>query len=702
MVHAGSVSQLKILLIKNFLLYLRSWQSTFLQVFAPFFFLVLLLVLQQIPTGGKPIPNPIEKPVYGIPTCVPFAKDYCYSLMYTPNNESRVQNLIEYVAKQSNLTISYWPNPEPGSIVAMPNKSVVQDYILESPNITQAVIEFFPNGTISKPYDFTYVMWYNETCRSDVNVALELYIGSICPDPRDEIQRSLDESIAMQIANKNISFTAATKEYPRVTQKTGFDDAVQTYGILFFFCGMMFNFVIILYQLVQEKELKLKQGMKVMGLKLGPFWLSWFITGMFVNIVSVLIMIGFGYVFKFAFFQLTDFGVLFVGFFLFGTAMLQVAFFVSCLLSSAKQAISIGMMLFIIGSVIQLFLSVPDFVAFLYGYKPAAKAIRGILFLYPPFNFAKFIGDVALRSYEITGVFGPGYSWQNIIITVPYGSYTYTACTLQSFYLLLLNALIYGFFTFILENLSPGESAAPRPWFFMFSNEFWSIQTPPPRSGIINDDIILPCFFDTDEDVLNEAKLVKSDLEGIEEITDENLYFVGISKIYSNFACCKSKNDVYAVKHLTLSAQSGKLLVLLGHNGAGKTTTISMLTGLFPPTSGDIFVCGYSVNYQMDDIRNFLGVCPQHDILWGDLTAREHLNLFAELKGITTRKERKQVVDQTLETVNLFRVADHRASTYSGGMKRRLSVAIAAIGNPKVLVLDEPTTGMDPVSKREK
>jgi ABC-type multidrug transport system ATPase subunit len=122
-----------------------------------------------------------------------------------------------------------------------------------------------------------------------------------------------------------------------------------------------------------------------------------------------------------------------------------------------------------------------------------------------------------------------------------------------------------------------------------------------------------------------------------------------------------------------------------------------MMTGLFPPTGGDAICFGHSIIDGMEQIRAVMGVCPQHDILWNQLTAREHLELFANLKGLEGDIEEE--VSQRLKDVALTAAADAAAGSFSGGMKRRLSVAIALVGDPRIVFLDEPTTGMDPVSR---
>ena len=147
------------------------------------------------------------------------------------------------------------------------------------------------------------------------------------------------------------------------------------------------------------------------------------------------------------------------------------------------------------------------------------------------------------------------------------------------------------------------------------------------------------------------------------------------------------------------------ILALLGQNGAGKSTTISMLSGLTPASGGDALLYNYSVKKSISTIRKMMGICPQHDILFDDLTAREHIELYAGLKGVP-KEEQEVLIQERLQLVRLLNVADVRAGTYSGGMKRRLSLVIATIGDPKIIFLDgtlfslEPTTGMDPVNRR--
>ncbi|KAJ3687005.1 hypothetical protein LUZ61_016169 [Rhynchospora tenuis] len=157
--------------------------------------------------------------------------------------------------------------------------------------------------------------------------------------------------------------------------------------------------------------------------------------------------------------------------------------------------------------------------------------------------------------------------------------------------------------------------------------------------------------------------------------------------------------DKMAVKGLSLALPRAQCFGMLGPTGAGKTTLLNMLTGFSSPTSGTAYIGGMDIRTDMNMIYYSMGVCPQHDLLWETLTAREHLSFYGKLKNLKD-EELNQAIEETLKSVNLLGVIDKQAGQYSGGMKRRLSVAISLIGDPQVVYLDEPSTGLDPASRQ--
>ena len=153
-----------------------------------------------------------------------------------------------------------------------------------------------------------------------------------------------------------------------------------------------------------------------------------------------------------------------------------------------------------------------------------------------------------------------------------------------------------------------------------------------------------------------------------------------------------------AVDGIDLRVEPGEIYGFLGPNGAGKSTTVLMLTTLLPPTSGTARVAGYDIVSEGPRVRASIGAALQEAALDPFLTGREHLNLQAALHGLS-RKERRRRGDELLERVGLEDAADRRVRGYSGGMKRRLDLALALVHGPQILFLDEPTTGLDPQSR---
>ncbi len=161
----------------------------------------------------------------------------------------------------------------------------------------------------------------------------------------------------------------------------------------------------------------------------------------------------------------------------------------------------------------------------------------------------------------------------------------------------------------------------------------------------------------------------------------------------------KYRNKV-AVDNLNLQVMEGELFALLGVNGAGKTTTIRMLSCLSAPTAGEAFVCGHSCTQESEAVKAMIGISPQDTAVAENLTVRENLEFIAKVYGF----DKEKVTAKAAEMIALFKMQDvenARAKTLSGGWKRKLSIAMALVAEPKVLFLDEPTLGLDVLARRE-
>eukprot|EP00656_Telonema_subtile_P039896 TRINITY_DN4497_c0_g1_i4.p1 TRINITY_DN4497_c0_g1~~TRINITY_DN4497_c0_g1_i4.p1 ORF type:complete len:1202 (+),score=309.02 TRINITY_DN4497_c0_g1_i4:2333-5938(+) len=196
-----------------------------------------------------------------------------------------------------------------------------------------------------------------------------------------------------------------------------------------------------------------------------------------------------------------------------------------------------------------------------------------------------------------------------------------------------------------------------------------------------------------DEDVQAERLRVES---GQAAADGDVIRLYGLRKVYP---ARRNVGPKVAVAGSSFAIKNGECFGLLGINGAGKTTTMSMLTGEFRPTSGSATLAGYDAVTQRADVYRNLGFCPQFDALFEKLTAREHLLLYATIRGVPAAK-RKRVIDRIISDLDLGDFENKLAGTYSGGNRRKLSVGIALIGDPPIIFMDEPSTGMDPVARR--
>ena len=252
----------------------------------------------------------------------------------------------------------------------------------------------------------------------------------------------------------------------------------------------------------------------------------------------------------------------------------------------------------------------------------------------------------------------------------------------------------YGGLTLYFDNVVPDPQGVRKPLYYLFTPSYWGFGDTP--------HVLNPKVYEasTDPDVLAEESMVKEHVSQ-KQVPDNCAIQVQnlVCLFESGFVCPRT---FLAVKGPWFEVQKNSLFSLLGPNGAGKSTTINMLTGVIPAHEGDAIVLGRSIRSSsgMNFIRSKMGVCPQFDLLWDLLTAEEHLELFGRIKGIPEQSLQKEV-ETRLHQVRLTDSAKSVSSSFSGGMKRRLSVAISFIGDPELVFLDEPTTGMDPISRRQ-
>ncbi|KAF2078435.1 hypothetical protein CYY_000302 [Polysphondylium violaceum] len=695
---------LKLLMKKNVKVSVRSWVSSVIELSSPIFFILILLIISKSPAITNNTTPVIQS--INIPQCIANAEDRCFNLIVSPSNSPTVLDLMKVIAESNDPPLQiYQYSPETtgilpdlnmtmglkGGIIMVPSTAAAFDFVKAHPNVTMGGIEF---KTI--PRNFTTYTHKQDPLVTTDNIVFNynLLTNTSCPNFMIKcVDNSMSITMALQnainiyqskrlVLSNTPSINVTTGTFP-VYQPTS--NAVTTYGCLFFYCGPMISFIFLMYKITYEKEKKLKTGMIMMGLSGKMYWVSWFFTCFIINVIITNITIATGAASKFEFFLSTNFFVNFFLFFLFTLSMYQLGFLISSFIQTTKAAIGIGMTIFIVGSILQLIFSLLGPLIFQILYETDSKyarAARIILSAIPMYHFSKAVTDInsIAQTYQFTGV---GFKWSDLTINLatPGVDIPQTAASLYSLFIL---SIVFSILAWYFEQVIPGNDGSSAPPYFFILPSYWGV-TKKKIKHLPN----IPQF--QDPDVNNAVNYAHSDSN------HSSVVIQGLSKTYKNLF--NSKKDVHAVKFLSLSVEKGTLLGFLGANGAGKSTTIGILTGLIEPTYGDAIIHGHSVVNNISEVRKITNVCPQHDILWPELTAYEHFALFAELKGVPA-KQREAAIQNAIKSVKLTSVAHNQISTYSGGMKRRVSVAIACIGSPKIIFLDEPTTGMDSQSRR--
>ena len=462
--------------------------------------------------------------------------------------------------------------------------------------------------------------------------------------------------------------------------------------------------------MILERELKLRESMRVMGLYDSMWWLSWLAwEAVVMNFISSIFIVCFGMAFQFDLFLHNSFGVLFFHFWLFELSMTALGFFLSTFLARASSGTNAGFIIFLFGFILMLVVSTGG-LPFTTDYSGSDWRWLQYLFgLFPPTLLAKGLADLgaATATSQLGGItWAARDSYCYAQVYFPQQNCDWSLGFMYKWFV--CDFFIYMLLTLYFDKVNANEYGVSRGYLFFLNPSYWLGR---PLFGRASDESVdaveaagraagseLPGGLD--DDVAAEEAAVKERLRQNAAVGDAlepgvAVEVRGLVKSFKNTnACgCSGGATYHAVRGNWFRIETGKLFALLGPNGAGKTTTINCLTGVLPVSAGNAVVYGHKVvGGGMSAIRSTMGVCPQFDMLYNELTGREHLRLFAGIKGLP-RTQWGPVADSLLEQTKLESAADRRSSGYSGGMKRRLSVAVALIGDPSVVYLDEPTTG---------
>ncbi|XP_006914256.2 ATP-binding cassette sub-family A member 17 [Pteropus alecto] len=689
---------LKLLLWKNFLLKKRKTLLTVLEILTPLLFstIVMYLRFSSLPRKRPPINyHPID--ISSLPEFFyHFPLKSRFQLVYIPSKSETSKAITEMVEKTFDVEFE---------VLGYSSVSSFESYIIQDPKafyvLTGIVFDHsFNDSKESLPLEVRYYLRFSCFQRNYFSSRLLFYEDDVegwrtdflyphnpNQEPRDfeyadggspgynkegflAIQHALDKAIMWHHTHnattkmfENLNVFVKRFPYGAYVHDKFFLVLQNEFPVLLMLSFICIELVVI-NSIALEKERKQHEYMCMIGLRNWQHWVAWFI--MF--FISALIVVSFMTILfcteikNVAVFTNSDPSLIFVFLMCFAIATIFFAFMISTFFQKAHVATASGGIIFFFTYLPYMYL------AFSYTQRSHSQKIAFCLLS----NVAMALGVRLISIFETKGT---GIRWENIGSVS--GEFNFT----QVLLMLLLDSFLYTLVTWYVESIFPGEYGTPKPWYFFVTPSYWHGESSSSTKSVL--------------DVENTEKALKSKF--IQEEPTGLMKGIEIQHLYKVFY--KGRDKHIAVKGLTMNLYQGQITVLLGHNGAGKTTVCCMLTGLISPSGGQAYINGYEISQDMVQIRKSLGWCPQHDILFDNLTVAEQLCFYAQLKGLSHQKCSEEV-KRMLRILSLEDKQDCRCKFLSGGMKRKLSIGIALITGSKVLMLDEPTSGMDAISRR--
>ncbi|EAR87981.2 ABC transporter family protein (macronuclear) [Tetrahymena thermophila SB210] len=668
---------LKALLIKNWILWKRNKCMSCMEIFIPIVTTLFLVIFRKsvaIDTVEQQNFLPDQRTLW--PDASSFIQAYQTNPKIKIMKSCSTSSHVALAAPQNVYTqISSYFQAIQYQVKQYQDESQILSYIKSSSYNNDLCFGIYINVFDASSLSFKYSLYFNNSIYNDnpdvpqedgqnqSTTTEEMYSQYFKPWFQSgflQIQNWIDREILKSVAgsSSNPTFQIQMAGQESLPYKSdSFQEVMQNASNTFFVLPYIYVFLKMTQKLLTEKEKRIREGMKVMGMKDSSFYKSWIITYGLIYFIT-------------CFFQTiflctsvlknSNFLLILIWLYLFCISLIFQSIFITTFFSSAQMGNIFGIIFYLIMYMMINFFNQD-------GVSSAAKTFASF-FSQTGMSFAS---NVFIKK-EVDGV---GIQFSNI-------QDSYKGISVGVVWLMcIINILVFGTLAFYFDQVFPNEFGQKKhPLFFL--DCCWNRNQK--KTKYFNKSNLTaenhPNFEPVDEYLRDQEK--KSSC----------LRLRALEKVYPN--------GKYAVKGVTLTMYSGQIFVLLGHNGAGKTSTIAMLTGMQEITSGSASVFGRDVEDQMKEIRKFMGFCPQYDILFDQLTVKEHLNLFAIFKGMKDKHEISKAVDQAIYDVDLMEKCDEYSMNLSGGQKRRLSVAMAFIGESRLIFLDEPTSGMDTSARR--
>uniref|UniRef100_A0A8I3X474 Cholesterol transporter ABCA5 n=1 Tax=Callithrix jacchus TaxID=9483 RepID=A0A8I3X474_CALJA len=642
----GVWRQTRTLLLKNYLIKCRTKKSSVQEILFPLFFLFWLILISMMHPNKKYEEVPDTE--------------------LNPMDKFILSNLILGYTPVTNITSSIMQKV---STDHLPDVIITEEYSNEKEMLT---------SSLSKPSNFVGVV-FKDSMSYELRFFPDMIpVSSIYMDSRGGCSKSCE---ATQYWSSGFTVLQASIDAAIIQLKTNvslWKELESTKAVIMgetaaveidtFPRGVILIYLVIAFSpfgyflaihIVAEKEKKIKEFLKIMGLHDTAFWLSWVL--LYTSLIFLMSLLMAVIATASLLFPQSSSIVIFLLFFLYGLSSVFFALMLTPLFKKSKHAGIVEFFVTVafgfIGLMIILIESFP----------------KSLVWLFSPFCHCTFVIGIAQVMYLED--FNEGALFSNLTA----GPYP----LIITIIMLTLNSIFYVLLAVYLDQVIPGEFGLRRSSLYFLKPSYWSKSKRNYKElseGNVNGNVN---FSEIIEPVSSEF------------VGKEAIRISGIQKTYR-----KKGENVEALRNLSFDIYEGQITALLGHSGTGKSTLMNILCGLCPPSDGFASIYGHRVSEidEMFEARKMIGICPQLDIHFDVLTVEENLSILASIKGIPANNI-IQEVQKVLLDLDMQTIKDNQAKKLSGGQKRKLSLGIAVLGNPKVLLLDEPTAGMDPCSR---
>lgn len=498
---------------------------------------------------------------------------------------------------------------------------------------------------------FMYSMMYNFTL---IPFSYETVIDANRWNSLTRIKTSVDNGILRELHKQKTgsydnapSIHSSESKYPFAPDRMHNDiDITAILGAFYFFIPCLTVFNVIFANMIKEKDLQLRLGLHVFGISPASHWTAWNITAMIYSLIPAIVFPLFGHFIGLNVFSKSPYILTFLIFFSGSYSMAMVAFIVVTLATNEQQGNVWSYSIIFFSVVMLIILTNPLTMYFMFFNMSSADWVKGLRELFhfiPSFNFALLYGQfgrITCTHFDgetLTQVKGREFEWIDLFIN-PTGKFHsgdiyFVPSPFQLLIRLLQNMIFYWIIIWYCDHVMPNNRGRTHGWLFFLKPAYWcnvcqtrkvvaplsskrtrrhsSVDHPDALSMSSNESSLKQTVIEERNQILEDER---------DDIQCDGLRILGLAKTY--------RGGLRALKGVYLEAKDGELLSILGHNGAGKTTLINILTGQLNPSDGDAKICDFKLSKDMEEISKIMGLVPQFDILWNNMTAKEHLQMF--------------------------------------------------------------------------